>query len=65
MIKNVNKNMVFPILLMIAGFIIFFITYKDGEKRKAELTTSYIMHLKGYVGGIVLFLIGLILFFKN
>jgi hypothetical protein len=49
---------------MIVGIVVFFITYKDGKKRKAELTTSYIMHFKGYVGGILVFLIGLILFFK-
>jgi len=57
--------MVFSIILMIVGVIVFFITYKDGKKRKAELTTSYIMHLKGYVGGVVVFIIGLIMFLKN
>lgn len=50
---------------MIIGILFFIITLTDGKKRKAELTTSYIMHLKGYIGGIVLFLIGLIMFFKN
>lgn len=57
--------MFYSIILMIVGIVVFFITYKDGKKRKAELTTSYIMHLKGYVGGIVVFLIGLIMFLKN
>lgn len=57
--------MFYSIILMIVGIVVFFITYKDGKKRKAELTTSYIMHLKGYVGGIVIFLIGLIMFLKN
>jgi hypothetical protein len=56
--------MFYSIILMIVGIVVFFITYKDGKKRKAELTTSYIMHFKGYVGGILVFLIGLILFFK-
>jgi hypothetical protein len=50
---------------MIIGLVVFFITYKDGKKRKAELTTSYIMHLKGYTGGIVVFLIGLIMFIQS
>lgn len=57
--------MFYSIILMIVGIVVFFITYKDGKKRKAELTTSYIMHLKGYVGGIVVFLIGLIMFLKS
>lgn len=57
--------MIFPILLMSVGILVFIMTYKDGRKRKAELTTSYIMHLKGYIGGIVIFLIGLIMFLKK
>lgn len=57
--------MFFSIILMIIGVVVFCITYKDGKKRKPELTTSYVMHLKGYVGGVVVFLIGLIMFLKN
>ena len=57
--------MFYSIILMIVGIVIFIITYKDGKKRKAELSTSYIMHLKGYVGGILVFLIGLIMSFRN
>lgn len=57
--------MFFSIILMIIGIVVFCITYKDGKKRKPELTTSYVMHLKGYVGGVVVFLIGLIMFLKN
>lgn len=43
----------------------FFFTYKDGKKRKMELTTSYIMHLQGYTGSIVVILIGIIILSKN
>jgi hypothetical protein len=57
--------MFYSTILMIVGMVVFFITYKDGKKRKAGLTTSYIMHLKSYVGGIIVFLIGLIMFIKN
>ena len=50
-----------PILCMVVGILVVIITYFDGKKRNAELTTSYIMHLKGYIGGIGLFLIGLLM----
>lgn len=54
-------NVFFSITLMIVGIILFILTYRDGKARKAELTTSYIMHLKGYIGGVSVFLIGLIM----
>lgn len=54
-------NVFFSITLMIVGIILFILTYRDGKGRKAELTTSYIMHLKGYIGGVSVFLIGLIM----
>ncbi len=50
---------------MLVGTLVFIMTYKDGKKRKAELTTSYIMHLKGYIGGTVLFLIGLLMLLEK
>ncbi len=55
----------FSILLILFGLIMFFITYNDGKKRKMELTTSYIMHLQGYAGSIVLILIGLMILCKS
>ena len=57
-------DLVISITLMILGLIIFYITYKDGKEKKMGLTTSYVMHLKGYIGAIGVFLIGLILLFK-
>ena len=53
-------NIFWSIILIVLGIFILIITIKDGRKRRMELTTSYIMHLKGYVGGIGLILVGLI-----
>ena len=47
------------------GILFFIMTLTDGNKRKPELNTSYIMHLKGYVAGIIIFIIGLMMFLKN
>ena len=57
-------NTLIPILLIVVGFIIFYLTYKDNTTRKATLTTSYIMHLKGFIGGFFLIIIGIILITK-
>lgn len=46
---------------IILGGGIFYTTYRDEKNRKRELTTGYIMHLKGYIGGFFLFIIGIIL----
>lgn len=57
-------NQLFSILLIIFGLLIFYITYKDGRNKKSSLTTDYIMHLKGYIGGAGFILIGLIMLLK-
>lgn len=57
-------DLIIPILFMIFGGFVFYITYKDGEKREVELTTGYIMHLSGYFGGIGFFIMGLMMIFK-
>ncbi len=57
--------MIKSILLMLVGIFVFIMTYFDGKKRNAELTTSYIMHLKGYIGGIIVFLIGLLILLNS
>ena len=36
--------MIVPILFMVVGIFVFIMTYIDGKKRNAELTTSYMMH---------------------
>jgi len=56
-------NLFWSITLLSLGLIILYITIKDEKKREANLTVSYIMHLKGYIGGIALILIGLIKLF--
>jgi len=58
-------NYVYSLGLIILGLIVFYITYKDGKNKKTNLTVSYIMHFKGYIGGIGLIFIGLILLLKN
>lgn len=57
-------NYVYSLGLIVLGLIVFYITYKDGKNKKPNLTVSYIMHLKGYIGGIGLILIGLMLLNK-
>lgn len=57
-------NLIISILLIPFGVIIFYVTYKDGKKRKVELTTGYIMHLKGYFAGVGFFIMGLMMLFK-
>lgn len=59
------KNTLIAIGLILVGAFFFYMTYKDGRKRKAELTTDYVMHLKGYGGGVGFVILGLILLFRN
>lgn len=53
--------MFFSIILMVIGVLIFYITVKDEKNRERNLTVSYIMHIKGYIGGIGVFLLGLLM----
>ncbi len=47
------------------GIFLVLLSYRDEKTRKIELSTSYVMHLKGYIGGIVLIIIGLIYLSKE
>lgn len=58
-------NLIFSILAMILGLVVLYITYKDGKKRKAELTTGYVMHLEGYLADVGFFVLGIILLAGN
>jgi hypothetical protein len=58
------KNTILSILLILSGIFVLYITIKDNKTRKPELTTSYIMHLKGFIGGIGLLILGIIISFK-
>ncbi|MFN3909353.1 MAG: hypothetical protein ACK4JX_10010 [Flavobacterium sp.] len=53
--------------IIFLGLGIFFVllSYRDGKTRKIELSTSYVMHLTGYTGGIVLIIIGLMYLSKE
>lgn len=53
--------MFFSIILIIVGVFVFYITLRDEKNRERKLTVSYVMHLKGYIGGIGSFLIGLLM----
>lgn len=61
----IHMNTFWSIALIVLGILILIITINDGRKKKTELTTSYIMHLKGYIGGIIFIIIGLIKFFLS
>lgn len=52
-------NNLLAIVLILSGIGLIYMTYTDGRNREKELTTGYIMHLKGYIGGVGLILIGL------
>lgn len=58
-------DLIISIVVIVFGSVVLYVTYKDGEKRNAEFSVDYIMHLKGYLGGFVFFIIGLIMLFKN
>lgn len=46
---------------MLLGIAVFVMTLKDEKNKQKKLNTSYIMHISGYVGGVGLFLVGLLL----
>ena len=54
-------KLLYSISLILFGIIFFIFTYIDGKKKKATLTTGYIMHIRGYIGAIGLVLAGIML----
>lgn len=56
-------NYVYSIGAIILGIILFVFTYVEGRKRKASLTVSYVVHLKGYPIAIALIIMGLMMLF--
>ncbi|MBW3519807.1 hypothetical protein [Flavobacterium sp. NKUCC04_CG] len=52
------------IILMVGGVLFFLMTLKDEKNKNKTVTTSYVMHLKGYAGGIGLFLMGLVMLYR-
>lgn len=55
------KDMFLAIVLMLLGIAVFIMTLRDEKNREKKFNTSYIMHISGYVGGVGLFLVGLLL----
>lgn len=51
--------LVYSIGSIILGVFFLIVTYKDGKTTKPNLTTSYIMYLRGYAGGICFILLGI------
>lgn len=58
-------QIVYAIILFLVSLLVIYMTYKDEKFRKPSLTVSYLMHIKGYIGGVGLILIGLILLVKK
>ena len=58
-------NVFWSVSLIIIGIIILYITVKDEKHRKNLFTVAYIMHFKGYIGGVGLIVLGLIKLFKS
>ena len=53
---------IISILLLLIGFFAFYYTYKD-EKNHSGFNTGYIIHLRGYVAGLIFITIGLLRLF--
>lgn len=51
----------YSIGLILLGIYIFHMTYEDGKKKEIAFSTDYIMHLKGYIGGIGAIIIGVLM----
>ena len=58
-------QIVYSLILFSVGLLIIYMTYKDEKSRIPSLTVSYLMHVKGYIGGIGLILIGFILLIEK
>lgn len=57
-------NVFLSILFIVGGLLFFIMTLKDEKNRDKALTTSYVMHLKGYLGGIGLILMGVVMLYR-
>jgi len=50
---------VYSIGFIISGILVIRMTYIDGKSKKANLTTSYVMHFGGYIGGVGFIIAGI------
>ncbi|MCP1995517.1 hypothetical protein L1275_001288 [Flavobacterium sp. HSC-61S13] len=58
------RDIFLAIILVVGGILLFLMTLKDEKNKNKTVTTSYVMHLKGYAGGTGLFLLGLVMFYR-
>ncbi len=59
------QDYLYSILFLGGGILTLYITFKDRKNVKKNLDITYVSHLKGYIGGGILILIGLAMFLKN
>lgn len=52
---------VYSICMIVVGAYFFYMTYKDGRKKKATFTYDYMLHFRGYIGGIGLIIGGILM----
>ncbi len=57
------KEIIYSIVFIIIGMFFLFFTYKDGEKKEVNLTTSYVSHIKGYLAGFGFIILGVLKLF--
>lgn len=55
------NRMILPVLLIVIGVVFFYLTLKDEKNIEKGWTVGYLMHFKGYLGGLGAFLLGVIL----
>jgi hypothetical protein len=51
----------YSILSIICGVALTLFTYKTRKEERPSLTVGYIMHLRGYLGGIGFIILGILL----
>lgn len=50
---------------IIIGVLVTIFTHKDGRNESPTFTVSYIMHLKGYIGGVGAILLGILILMQK
>lgn len=58
-------NFLYSFGCLLVGSVFLYICYKDGKKIKASFTTSYVVHIRGYIGSIAFIIMGLMLLSKE
>lgn len=58
------EEYLYSILFIVGGIVTLYITFKDRKSIRKSLDVTYVSHLKGYVGGFGLILIGVIMLYR-